>query len=896
MRTGSRFRRAAACAALCAACAAEAAMEGGYGREETAVPDRAGRGAVTALAAKLPFAYYPSVNRFEAAVELGEALKAKAGGPVSEAEVRILDAASGREAAAGRVPLGADGRGQAVFDIPDLPEGEYRVEYVLGRHVERSPVTFKRIRFPFEGCDYGTSREVYPPFTPVEADGPTVRVVGRAYRLNALGLFDSVVAAGREVLAEPMKLVVETADGGRAAWTPVRVEGRATHPDTAVYETEAEAPGLRVRSSVEVQEDGCAKVAMTLAPRPGTEGADAPTTTVRRAWLEIAWKDAEAPLFHWFADEALRLNYAGDTPRGGRIEWYREPWDHWVPIRWRAAGAAPADGEIWNAKQVLYHQQAAREAERRPFVPYVWLGGGLRGLAFFMESERGFAIDGDRPVQTVARRDGAVVLRVEIVQRPVVLDAPRAIEFGLMASPGKPMEPDFRTRRFASGLGPVICWGGWHCNSKYPDHNDWTVVDRIQAIRRRGDYTEEDARWIEDYYRGRVAPRNPGRTAFGEGKPWTFFVQRFAFLAGAVGRTKSGVYFEEHATDPLIPEWQVFQDEWSGLEFPRFQEKKSHWGVFSPSYHDFALYYANEWMRRGISLYFDNAFPKRCYNPRFGPAWRGEDGVLRFGMSLFAQRAYYRRVFKRMSELNASGQPEYRLDVTHHMTNGQVIPLTTWATATLDLEIRGHHEDPEKVPMEVPVKHPHIRPGYQLPHPPGFTLVTTSGLLPGTVPTALNFVSGHLRHAADEYSPEIMLRDWGMRRVHDVRGFGWDLAAGDNMRLVAQYDAALTAFGYGRPEAAAHHTYWADEPFVRVEDPRVRWLALTARDGRAEPTGLLLLQGYSRTEAIEAEVAFPGAVQFRELGGGDPVPAADGRAVLTVPANFGTRLFLVDRE
>ncbi|MCM8757361.1 MAG: LamG domain-containing protein, partial [Candidatus Omnitrophica bacterium] len=109
---------------------------------------------ISLLANQLPFAYYPSRNQMEVAVELTPELKEKAGlkpeESLKEVIVRVIALAGGKLMATGRVQLDKSGRGQEVFAVPDFPDGQYAVEYEIGQYHYRSPKTFKRIHFPFE--------------------------------------------------------------------------------------------------------------------------------------------------------------------------------------------------------------------------------------------------------------------------------------------------------------------------------------------------------------------------------------------------------------------------------------------------------------------------------------------------------------------------------------------------------------------------------------------------------------------------------------------------------------------------------------------------------------------------------------------------------------------------
>ena len=210
------------------------------------------------------------------------------------------------------IPLDAAGRGYGRFTLPALAKGTYRVEYDLGGgRVIRSNRPFTRTFFEFEGNDIGEIHDVFAPFTPVELEGRTVAVVDRRYTLNPQGLFERVVAKDRELLAEPMRLVVELADGRQVEWKPAGraggVAGRATHPGTAVFECAARGDGLGLESRVTIEEDGCAKVEMQLGP----DATGGKKVAIRRAWLRMALKESEAPLCHMVGLNSMRHNYAG---------------------------------------------------------------------------------------------------------------------------------------------------------------------------------------------------------------------------------------------------------------------------------------------------------------------------------------------------------------------------------------------------------------------------------------------------------------------------------------------------------------------------------------------------------------------------------------------------------
>jgi len=810
------------------------------------------------------YGYYPGRGSLEVEADLPGSAAARSG----RLAIRVVGTADGVEAAHGELPLDAGGKGRGAIALPDLADGTYRVEYGVAGDMREARLPFRREHFPFEQERFGLTHEVFPPFTPVAVSGATVAVVGRSYLLGPFG-FVQATSLGRPLLAAPIRLVGETV-AGPIAWRDERIAVVKTHDDEATFTGAATSDAIAVATEGWVQEDGCTRIELSLGQGPQP-------AEVRWLRLEIAIPDEAARSFHFIGDNSMRFNYAGPVPRG-RATWYREPWDHWVPIRVRTA-PGPDDGEVWNAGNVEQYPNGER-ADHRSSVSSIWLGTESRGLAWFADSEAGSVTDFDRPLQRIVRRGGRVVLEIDVVQKPCTFAAARTIVFGLMASPGKPLEPDFRTRPVASGVGPVSCWGGWQCASKYPTERDFQIVDKIQEARATG---KLDTAWFEARSQ-RVAEAWPGRK-INDDADWLQLTLHFGQLAANSRGLAAGTYFEEHFTDPRLPEWQVFQDEWSDSQFHRFDPR---WGaaVFASSYQDFACWYANEWMKRGVSLYFDNAYPKRCYQTVGGAGFRDDSGRLRYGTTMFAQRAYYRRIWKLAQEWNRRGG-RWPIDVTLHMTNTQTLPFNTWATATLDLEQLAHAADPAVGPPEVDGQ----KGGFQLPWPPEYTRIMTAGRQVGTVPLALDFVSGNLRHDCDRYTPRMMLREWGMCRVHDVRAsshLDWVGSAA----LARTYDAAMREFGYGRP-GVEHRNYWDDATPVRVSDPRVKWLALE-RAGEGGPAGMLLLQSYERTEPIACEVMFPAAKELVDVETMETIPAVAGTARVTLPAPYGTRLFRVD--
>ena len=885
---------------------------------------------------RVPYAYYPYPNELEVlfdyapAVELlpDEATAPK--DPPGEMTVKVYREEGDRPVWKETIELDAKGRGHGLFKLPKLPEGTFRVEYEFGGVTLRAGRTFTRSYFEFERNDIGEIHAVYPPFTPVEVEGNRVSVVDRTYTINEVGLFGSVVSKGRELLAEPMRLVVETPEDHvkwKAGGVGDGVEGEVIHPDTAVFRTEATGKAIRVRCAVKVEEDGCAKIEMTLAPR-GTdrqhsnavesERSQSKAPVIRKAWIEMALKESRAPLCHLVGMNSMRHNYAGRVPRGGRITWINQAWR---PARFETEpfeAEPPASYEVWDAtKNMHWH------SERWNFAPYVWLGAARRGLAWFGDHTAGYETDGKRGIQRLRIEPHQVVLRVELIQQPIALDLPRTFVFGLQASPTRPMRKGWRGYGVPGGGGmPVNVWGGYNCAWHYPDPKDWRIVEKIVAARdpEVGPKNEDFRAFFEKMNEKR---RFPDLKVHGR-QEWLDNVLMFA---GRAGRNPNGitVYYEEFQTSGHHPESYEYMDEWDLGNWCRYSKHYYHWQnrgrkAWGPqartanqeSWRDFAVYYADQWMRRGVGIYYDNTPPRPDYNHfnlrRHGVPWQN---------CIWGHRAYFRRVWKRSRQLMQKGmtpidpltrgtddERRMRLHTVGHVTNCQVLPFTTWWDATLGVEQPGQWipEDgpsPEEMQRQVDERGFVILPtpkkgakGRALPLPPDYLRAMTMGRTAGLIP--------HYRHALrsedafgglgisygasgrpkEEILDHRRLSDKAMGLVHEIRGGGNPYKHAGIRTLMA----AFQEYGYGRPEVTVHN-YWADDPRLTLDNPDVKWIAL---EKPGHPL-LALLQSY-RAEACRSDVDLPAGAAILDLFTRRLHPAEEP---VSFETDYGTRLLLI---
>jgi len=730
-------------------------------------------------------------------------------------------------------PWGEAAKGE--LKLPELPDGKYSlatsVQTADGRTIPGQPFRLYARRFPWEGNTLGITDEVFPPFTPVQVNGRSVAVVSRQMTMNGFGLWDQVVSLGRPLLAAPMAVCCETA-AGPGVWS--RADGRfvSQRPKLAVFEGEATAGAVAIRTRSSVEIDGCMKVEMTLSP--GSAPAE-----IKRLWIEVRLRDAEAPLMHTIGD-GLRQNYAGATPAG--------------------------QGVVWDGSRVTRH-----ERWRNLFVPYVWLGAAERGLAFFAENDKGWVTEkghSKKPTHELLRDGERLTLRVYLINRPITLTEPRSLVFGLQASPTKPLPDKWRQiLPHAPGGLAVVPWGGLQCASQGPYGDDWTIVEKILEPRRGLKFDEA---WFADYARRHHPPQVHGNA------DWTYYAGHFASRARDVGPDRPlAVYQEEMRAAHSRPEWIVYQDEWKTSDGPQprtqpdgLDQAGGHRSLsdistitFPRSYADFGAWIADQWLRRGVSLYWDNTYLYPTYNTRTTAAYLAEDGKIQPALTIWNVRAYHQRVWHLLQQWRRQ-RPE-PLAWTLHMTNTQVLPVHTWGTVQLDHEL-----------------------GSKRPFSPDWLMTETIGRQTGNLPLSLYEVSGRDNEIVKALPKDRAERiEWGLRAVHEIQRSG-------------PLEKVLTDFGYGAGGVAVHN-YWEDEPVAKVTPAAVKWLAL-AKPASGEI--LLVLASWSeqpvqaevRLDLAAAGVASAGGLRVEDAEAGS-VLAESAAAPLTVelPAPWGNRLLWI---
>ena len=726
-------------------------------------------------------AYYPTLRKLAVKLDLaGMADSAK----VQTAQIEVLDAA---KKAVLTEPMPVDGKAaEKLFALPELTDGTYLVRATLkGDGVTAKPLekNFLRQHFPWENNTLGITNTVFAPFTPVKAEGDVVETVLRRHTMNHFGLWDSVVAKGRELLAASMTIQGEAASG-KIAWSFKKSGFTSQQPNLAVYETEAESAAVTIHTTSRMEEDGCMRVEMKLLPGSKPEA-------INSLSLDIPVKDELAPFWHVIIAGECRGNPVGNAPAG--------------------------TGTVWNSTQTGNGVMLGN------FLPFIWLGGPERGITWFANNDRGWRLDDKKPAQELIRENGRLILRLHLINQAGILEQPRTIVFGLQATPAKPLPEDWRNKiQTIHGVhgGANIYWGiVKHYAGKYPIGRDYTIVDEMVKVRQNGG---PNPPYFETWLKEKVPAGDP-----------QLMKEVRASVNGGFNMVRNAkmdpqfIYYEENGQDTMCDEWRVFQDEWGTEPYTARKWKENvetyedldaaSLVSFYKTYADFSLWYTREWFRRGFSNYSDNCFPRgTCFAPLTSDAYVRDDGQVQPSASIWEMREYYQRMWKLMKECQKD--TPFPLLKSYHVTNGMITPVIVWGEVDLDIEWEWQNG--------------------MKSFPTDLIQTETTGLQAGNYGTVHYCLQPfqEWREAHKVWLPDdkamkdpkrvaLQRTEWGMLFVHEL------VREPAKLPTAQALEQRVRQFGYGQPDCEIINYWTGDDrlptqPVIASSNPQIKWLGL----------------------------------------------------------------------
>ena len=162
----------------------------------------------------LKFKYYPYYNKIQIWLNVKGLKKAQITG-ASAGIFKLEGKKTGKKYWNGKLTF-KKGIAQSIADIPDLPDGKYRLQIKLeGKNAPETLLiqNFVRKHFEWEHNKLGISDKVIPPFTPMKLKDTTVKCIFRSFTHGDTGLWNKAVSKNKDILTGPMCWDVQT--GGR---------------------------------------------------------------------------------------------------------------------------------------------------------------------------------------------------------------------------------------------------------------------------------------------------------------------------------------------------------------------------------------------------------------------------------------------------------------------------------------------------------------------------------------------------------------------------------------------------------------------------------------------------------------------------------------------------------
>jgi len=418
---------------------------------------------------------------------------------------------------------------------------------------------------------------VLEPWHPVRVEGQRIDVWGRSTTLGGWGLPRELISKDASMLASPIRLHVKMTDTAEPVAPPQAVR-TAQHDGRVDYvaTTHTRGSDISVRSTHEY--DGFQRYRVELA-------SDRPQRLDRLSLV--------IPIP---AERALFMQHA----------------TAWV---------------LGQSQQNTAVSQAVPEGDdevyANRFTPFVWLGDYERGLSWFAESDQLWAPDQSQRAVRLVRRGKTVELHIDLIAEPTTLPPTATFDFGLMATPVKPL-PDG--------------WRGWLITTEDPR------LRKFEGHDQRGDHV------IFWYDKWRIVRHYPVPRDWGEFSRWTQRLHNtgaqrtYAYLDVTLMSRGEKTHIPDEDFVFIPPEWKAYGQDW--INKPNYQNYSYLRASPASGWADFALASVKRWVTEGgvSGIYLDEAFPYADTDPAHGTGYDGPDGTRRPTWPLYATRAFHKRL------------------------------------------------------------------------------------------------------------------------------------------------------------------------------------------------------------------------------------------------------------
>ncbi len=430
-----------------------------------------------------------------------------------------------------------------------------------------------------------------------------IDVSDRTYQMD--GAFpSSILVHGEEILAAPISLKAQF-DGQTQPWDQAHTTTVSASADEFVYTVQQAAGNVALNARVRAERDGLIWVDFMMVPfgtwityRRGEDLTEPHLTSLK---LEIPLKKQIAELYHYWPIEASGIVQTAAI---------------------RNSGAVPAEGfDI-------------------PLKPCLWLGREERGLAFYMESERGAQPANRLKMYQVHTEGDTVILTIDLLD-----SMPRDWQ-GKKDSWFEPLEPvEFSLGMQATPVKPYVRQKDFErvFHRNWADFTDMTADElesycaRIEQLGARWHTFHEDWSMIQNY-----------------GLAWDEAAFRRVVDALHRHHIRVMVYFG-YECSTMIPSWFEKKDNY--LLKSAVGKLRGGWQR-APHQRDYMVCYGGDYSDvmcervahvmddYGVDgIYTDSTFiPWECANEAHGCGYRDENGRLHETYPLRKLREHVRRL------------------------------------------------------------------------------------------------------------------------------------------------------------------------------------------------------------------------------------------------------------
>lgn len=547
-----------------------------------------------------------------------------------------------------------------TFPVPAAP-GKHHFALDFDGHRYDNAFQLEKRSFPWLNSSLGKDKIVLPPFKPLTADGPALHLAHSEIELNATGVWEKFSAENIPMLAAPMRF--ETVVNGKKEYFSGSIQTPSVDADGYAlnHEFAAEtASKVRLSGVSNVEYDGFQYLNFTLSAPANTR--------VERLTLIIPLRDREVPFFHAVSN-FIRENPSGRIPAG--------------------------EGMVWNGSKLPRRTALGQETLHPQVVPYLWAGGVSRGMACFLESTYGFALDRKNPAVRLIRKNDVLYVELDIINKPVTLNTPRAFAFGMMPTPVKKIDPAMRQYTHdSSGIGArsmknftfiggqLMGFTPWRHEPFAGDFEIFRAACRAVRAGGSDDMAKELDHWLDKYEKQVIAQMKQVPNA-GE-YPMHYSRVRKNFRKFQLQNPARRPALPYKYTDPKltwifedIPEY--FRAEWYN------PSPQNYFGArrisMIPSSIDYMVYCLDQELRNGAhGIYLDDMYLMPDTNTET-VAKIDADGVVHPAMGILGMRELVKRISVLQHKYNL-----YPRLLQIHMTNALLVPCFSLATSTLGWE------------------------------------------------------------------------------------------------------------------------------------------------------------------------------------------------------------------